>query len=347
MAGEGGVSGALRRAALRRASVASERRAIDRLASEPRMRTPIAGAPTSASDATGRAYSTLPDPRLRALSARYAANAGIDYAPPPVWAKVIPGDARAYAGAYDAMRDDLTDPLVQASWKKMGEETLDQLQALVDDGYKFEFIPPGRGDPYATSPRLALEDLRDNKHMFVFPTEAGYGTLNAADERSPLLAPVRGFSKDAFGGAPFVVNDAFRAVHDSLGHAPMGAGFRAGGEENAFRHHAALYSDLARPAVAAETRGQNSWVNYGPHGAENRRASAADTIYADQKAGIMPDFVYNRGLEWLGRPVSTEELRRMIAKGGVTGALAAMLLGGEAMVDNERGVVRIALPEHA
>lgn len=349
-----GVIGALRRVGVRRASLPATRRAVDALENAPRLRAPIPGAPTTASDATGRIYQTTPIPRLRAIAERYARDAGIDYAPPPAWAKVNPRDALSYARAYDAMPNDLSDPLVQASWRQMGDETLDQLTALTEDGYRFEFIPPGRGDPYAASPRLALDDLRDNKHMYVFPTQDGFGTLSDADRNAPLLSEVRGFGKNAFGGEPFLVNDAFRAVHDSLGHGPMGAGFRAGGEENAFRHHAALYSDLARPAVAAETRGQNSWVNYidrphpetgAPIGLTNRRASAADTVYADQKSGIMPDDVYNRGLEWLGRPVSVEELRRMIAKGGVTGAMAAMILGGRAAVDDREGVVRIELPE--
>jgi hypothetical protein len=340
---ERGIIAALRKAGVRKGSVAAERLAVDALAIEPRMRTPIPGAPRSASDASGRYYSTAPDPRLRAISERYAKNAGIDYIPPPDFAKIDPEAALSYARAYDEMPDDLADPLVQASWKKMGAETLDQLQAMLDDGYRFEFMPQNRAgefvDPYAASPRGALEDLRDNKRMFVFPTAGGYGTLNDADVSNPNLRRVHGLGRNAFRGEPFVVNDAFRAVHDALGHGPMGAGFRAGGEENAFRHHAALYSDLARPAVAAETRGQNSWVNFidRPHpdvpgktiGQVNRKASAIDTVYADQKAGIMPDDVYNRGLEWLGRPVSIEELRKMIAKGGAMGALATLVLYGE------------------
>jgi hypothetical protein len=51
-----------------------------------------------------------------------------------------------------------------------------------------------------------------------------------------------------------------------------------------------MYSDLARPAMTTETRGQNSWVNYGPHGESNRAASAADTTYAPQKVGLMPEW---------------------------------------------------------
>ena len=63
-------------------------------------------------------------------------------------------------------------------------------------------------------------------------------------------------------------NDLFRVVHDYFGHLKHGYGFRAAGEDNAWRAHAAMYSPEARPAMTSETRGQNSWVNYGPHGEE-------------------------------------------------------------------------------
>lgn len=87
-----------------------------------------------------------------------------------------------------------------------------------------------------------------------------------------------------------MANDLFRIVHDYFGHLKEGYGFRAAGEDNAWRSHASMYSDLARPAMTTETRGQNSWVNYGPHGEKNRTASAADTVYADQKVGLMPEW---------------------------------------------------------
>lgn len=274
------------------------------------MRAPLEGAPSAA----------VPDPALRAVAHAYAAATGRPYTPSARYARVNPTHAREYAQAYDEMADEPSERLTARSWAQMGDETLDQLAALDEAGYKFEF--PRRGeDPYAATPRLALADLRDNKHMYVLPTEDAYGSLTPADEKNPLLKPVRGMSH-MFGGAPFVQNDAFRAVHDALGHGPIGAGFRAAGEENAFRHHAALYSDLARLALTAETRGQNSWVNYGPFAQSNKGASAKDTTYAVQKSGVMPEFVYNRGLDDLPK-LSIDELRRRIAA-----LLVALGLGG-------------------
>jgi hypothetical protein len=76
-----------------------------------------------------------------------------------------------------------------------------------------------------------------------------------------------------------------------------------------------MYSDLARPAMTTETRGQNSWVNYGPHGDVNRKASAADTTYADQKVGLMPEWTMrDRGspepiIAYHGSPYSFDRFR--------------------------------------
>jgi len=73
-----------------------------------------------------------------------------------------------------------------------------------------------------------------------------------------------------------------------MGHGKSGVVFRAKGEENAYQSHAGMYSPLARRALVSETRGQNSYVNHGPNGEFNRRASPEDTIYAGQKIGLMP-----------------------------------------------------------
>ena len=145
-----------------------------------------------------------------------------------------------------------------------------------------------------------------------------------------LRAVAHLYARDA--GIDFQPADVFMKVNpeDARAYAAVGAGFRAGGEENAFRHHLALYSDLARPGLTAETRGQNSWVNYGPFADVNKRASGAGTVYADQKAGLMPEFVYNRGVDDFRGPISLEELRKRIllaliyggAGGGALGAIA-------------------------
>ena len=81
-------------------------------------------------------------------------------------------------------------------------------------------------------------------------------------------------------------------MHDVFGHAKHGVGFRAAGEENAFQSHARMYSPEALPAATSETRGKNSWVNFGPHSQFNRTANPALTEYAEQKTGIMKPWTW-------------------------------------------------------
>lgn len=47
--------------------------------------------------------------------------------------------------------------------------------------------------------------------------------------------------------------------------------------------------------MTTETRGQNSWLNFGPYAEHNKNASARDTVYADQKVGLMPDWTWLEG----------------------------------------------------
>jgi hypothetical protein len=100
---------------------------------------------------------------------------------------------------------------------------------------------------------------------------------------------------EKIGNHAMLANDEFRVVHDVFGHFKEGVGFRAGGEENAWRSHSTMYSDAARGAMTSETRGQNSWVNYGPHGETNRTASESETVFAPQKIGLMPKWTWEEG----------------------------------------------------
>lgn len=208
---------------------------------------------------------------------------------PTDYLPVNPEKGAAIAQAYDQLPHAPHDPKVQAAYDAFKRETMDQYHDAVKNGYNFEFYPEDH-DPYPNSPREAQLDLHHNQHMYVYPTESGFGDTEAPDH--PLLERT-GID---WGGKPTTYNDIFRGVHDLYGHAKEGVGFRHHGEDNAYRQHAAMYSDLARPAMAAETRGQNSWVNFGPHGEHNQTASQADTKYADQKATLLPDWALDPDL---------------------------------------------------
>jgi len=199
--------------------------------------------------------------------------------------------ARLVAAAYQQMKDDPTNPAVRRAYEALIEETLGQLRALDKTGIELDFLAPNTPYPYGESPAMGYGDIVTNKRLVTFPTRSGYGTGTTADDfevaNNPLLRNVGrvGTMDDA------TANDAFRVVHDAYGHfGPGNPFFRSKGEERAFLEHRRMFSDDARPAMASETTGQNSYLNYGPDEIFNTTASGETTKYAPQKIGIMPDW---------------------------------------------------------
>lgn len=224
----------------------------------------------------------------------YMASRGMEYNPPRVYVPVNRERAARIAQEFENMQHAPHDPTVAAAYQAMIDETVAQYEAAIAGGLTVDFINYERdGDPYAANPRMAIDDINNNNHMWVFSTRDGFGSSELDVSDNPLLAE----TKYTISGQPALVNDLFRVVHDYFGHAKEGVGFRAGGEENAWRIHSAMFSPLARKALTTETRGQNSWVNFGPHGEFNRTASGADTKYADQKVGLLPDWVVQEGAD--------------------------------------------------
>lgn len=228
------------------------------------------------------------------VAEEYMAGRKEEYNPPATYAEVDVARARRIAEAFEAMKHDPQNPEVAAAYEAMIEETKAQYREILKTGLVVEFVDFEKtGDPYAETPRMSTEDVRENNHLWVFSTRDGFGSsedFNPVD--NPLLAETE--FTDA-NGQPMLANDVFRVVHDYFGHVKEGVGFRADGEENAWRAHAAMYSPLARRAMTTETRGQNSWVNFGPYGEKNRTAGPAETHFADQKIGLMPEWVSEEG----------------------------------------------------
>ncbi|MFN7175234.1 MAG: hypothetical protein ACK4MT_11165, partial [Thermaurantiacus tibetensis] len=166
------------------------------------------------------------------------------------------------------------DPVVKEAYENLIRQTIAQYRALEAAGYRFYFYDE-TNDPYQGNPWNAMRDLRANQVMGVFATEAGFGSgatdLNVDD--NPLLADTGiTWPYGSLDGEPkrVLANDLFRAVHDAFGHGLEGAGFRARGEENAWQAHVRLFTGSAVAALTSETRGQNSWLNFGPYGERNR-----------------------------------------------------------------------------
>lgn len=180
--------------------------------------------------------------------------------------------ARAMARVYEGLESRPDDPAVQSAYRSFVAETQKQYEALQRAGYRFEFVDE---DPYKNSAEM-MRDLRDNKRLKVFKSKEG---------DHPLLSPEE--------------NNIFRAVHDAIGHGAGGYQFGPKGEELAFRKHAAMYSPEAQRVMATETRGQNSWVNFGPNG----HLPVSQRPFAQQKAALWPEeFLGDYGAMPTGAP---------------------------------------------
>jgi hypothetical protein len=134
------------------------------------------------------------------------------------------------------------DELLAASYRQMAKETKDQFDSLP---LNYSFHKNGEGN-YASSAEMA-KDVQGNGHLYVFQGGDPHDFLHNVDPRTGLNE-----------------NEMFRAVHDAYGHAVHGNQFGAKGEEIAWGLHQQMYSPLAKLAMTAETRGQNSFVNYTP-----------------------------------------------------------------------------------
>lgn len=214
----------------------------------------------------------LANDRTRQEADDYATARGLPGLVHGQYVEVQPDRAKRVADLYEAAKHEPGDPQVKAAYDAMKAETLDQYRYLQKRGVTIE--PFGDRPQYENSEAM-MRDVRDNRHLYFYQ-----GGDLPADH--PLAERVP--------GTDYTYNDVFRAVHDYFGHTKEGVGFGPRGEENAWLSHSQMYTPLARRAMTTETRGQNSWVNYGPHGEANR-ADPKNTRYADQKATLLPDWV--------------------------------------------------------
>lgn len=236
------------------------------------------------------------------VAEKYARDNGIDLKRQSEFVEVDEDLAKRISDAYEEMPHAPNDPVVKAAYRDLIDQTVAQYRALEEAGYKFWFIDTSTpvGQEYSSSPFNALRSLSKSKTMGVFPTDEGFGTGDdAVGEGNPMNeteTDVR-WPKGGLDGPlqRVLANDLFRAVHDVFGHGMEGAGFRGRGEENAWQAHARLFTGAAVGAITSETRGQNSWLNFGPSGETNRTAKTEDTIFAKQKTGLMPEWTWTEG----------------------------------------------------
>jgi hypothetical protein len=247
------------------------------------------------------------------IAKSYMNKKGLDYVEVEKISKLNEDLSKRIADAYDAMKNDPTNPEVKAAYEAMANETLDQYNDIVSSGYVVEI---NNSEPYSSSEDM-IKDLRDNKRMKIFSTESGFGDDPITDQQREENILLRDSGMKDVNGQTLLINDVFRFVHDFFGHAKLGNGFGPIGEENAWRVHAVMYTDLARRAMTSETRGQNSWVNFSGVNAEafkkrdkarelrkEGKTAEADALvgqvyeemqFAEQKMGLMPEWTATEG----------------------------------------------------
>jgi hypothetical protein len=147
-----------------------------------------------------------------------------------------------YAPIIEKLKIKSYDDLVRKSYEQLEKETIAQFNALP---INMSYHKGGEGN-YLDSKEM-LKDVHLHNHLYVY---------QGGDQHE--------FLKNIDKGTGLNSNEMFRAVHDYFGHAIKGNTFGPVGEETAWASHAQMYSPLARIAMTAETRGQNSFVNYTP-----------------------------------------------------------------------------------
>lgn len=196
---------------------------------------------------------------LQALAAKYRERYGLGHPPMPRLTEWSRPHAEHMAKVFDSLVSDPNHPDVQAAYRAMAREVRQQHDFLREHGYHPEYM---HDDPYPNSAAM-MHDLGTRKKIKVFKTGEG--------QTHPMLSDEE--------------NDMFRFVHDVFGHGMHGHQFGPKGEDNAYRDHAAMFTPLARRAMATETRGQNSWVNAGPHS----HLPVPERPFAQQKAALWPE----------------------------------------------------------
>ena len=227
-----------------------------------------------------------PNPFVKNGIREYNSRYGIAPAIEGHYAPVNEQRARDIAAAYEALPIFDKGRETQEAYAKLAEEIQQQWGYAINEmGVTFEeWSQPGQ--PYANS-RDMVRDVRDNKHLWFF----------TGGEPHPLLN-----QPDADG---LTINDKLRAIHDLFGHAADDYQFGARGEENAWIKHSQMFSPLAQKALTTETRGQNSWVNFGPQNYDadgsKKTIPAAERPFAVQKVALLPEEFMN----WEGALSST------------------------------------------
>lgn len=230
-------------------------------------------------------------PQLKQIAEDYKQAFGIESSGVYVKSKMNVKVGTIIADAYQNLQHTPNDRLVKAAYEQMAQEVVDQF-VFFQEQEEVNFEPfEGEGEPYANSYEM-LQDIH-NYHLYFFKTASGFGEEEIHEDNIMLRK-----TGIMLGDYELLVNDIFRIVHDIFGHAMYGYGFGPIGEDAAWMAHVEMFSPLAAAALTTETRGQNCWVNFGPHlrlcengvcrKGESGWVHPAERPFAEQKMNLLP-----------------------------------------------------------
>ena len=234
----------------------------------------VLSSPSGVDAGTGaKTSSRQPNEAVRRIADDYNAQSGQGPIEHGHYVPLSESLAQRIAKAYDALPEVSRSPETIKAYEALAKEVGDQWDFAVKNlGITFEpWIKEGQ--PYANS-REMVADVRNNKHLYFFQGGDPHPFLGKVD-------PKTGFN----------ANDKLRAVHDLFGHAAEDYQFGPRGEENAWIKHSQMFSPEAQRALSTETRGPNSWVNFGAQNYENgvnKNIPAKDRPFAAQKMALLP-----------------------------------------------------------
>jgi hypothetical protein len=254
--------------------------------------------PTDQAKQSTRAH----NPEVAEIADGYMKKAGLPYEPHTGYSKMPEELGKRLADWFDKEHTKPNEAEVQKSYSALKDQVRSQYDMMVKAGYSIEPWT-GKGEPYKSSADM-VRDVSENKHLYFFPTDNGFGSSEKFDvSKNPMLEP----SGVRIGGKELLANDLFRAVHDFFGHAKEGYEFGPRGEYNAFLAHSTMFEPSALPALGAETLAQNAWVNFGPHlrrkdgslpvKGESDFKPLADRPFADQKVTVVPQDLLRAALD--------------------------------------------------
>lgn len=207
---------------------------------------------------------------LRHGARRYAESRGLSYSSEGLdTLQADPQFQHRVAQHYETATGDERGHRIRKAYGALADEVGQQYDYLTRPrhagglGVKVSFEPELEGTSIYPTHEHLINDISQNRRLRVNKT--GSSDIDQAVGH-PFLDPD--------------TNDKFRAVHDAFGHAAIGRSFSRHGEEAAYHSHAQMFSATAVPALANETRMQNSALNYG----------RTPGVFPEQKAVIAPDW---------------------------------------------------------